>query len=219
MNNKEKSLNQWIGPHNIDIISFILGSLLGNLNLEKHDDGLKLIIEQYQQNIEYLYWYNNFFIDRSYAPNVLPKLKIRIAKHNKIFYYYKIYSYTFTSLNFLYDIFYINKKKVLPLNQSWWKWFTPLSLALWYMDDGSKTQSGLRLVPNNFNLEEIKFLRLLLKKKFNINTSIHASGSNKSYIIYIKSNSVNDFINIVNPYIHKSIYYKLTKSIPLKPKN
>jgi hypothetical protein len=56
LNKKYNSINR-IGPHNIDILSFIIGSILGDLHLEKRNNslGCKLIIEQCQQNVEYIY--------------------------------------------------------------------------------------------------------------------------------------------------------------------
>ena len=45
-----------IGPHNIDTIQVIIGSLLGDGHLEKRSNsiGSRLIIEQTNQNVEYL---------------------------------------------------------------------------------------------------------------------------------------------------------------------
>jgi len=45
-----------IGPHNIDFISFLCGSILGDTHLEKRGKGLgtRIIFEQCQQNVEYL---------------------------------------------------------------------------------------------------------------------------------------------------------------------
>jgi hypothetical protein len=86
------------------------------------------------------------------------------------------------------------------------------------MDDGCKTQNGLRLVTNNFNYLEIQELCNLLFIKFNLYTSIHNTGPNKGYIIYIKRKSVSDFINIINPFIHTSMRYKIINYIVFKPK-
>ena len=48
--------NKRIGPHNVDIIQVIIGSLLGDGHLEKRNKGIgtRLIIEQTNKNVEYL---------------------------------------------------------------------------------------------------------------------------------------------------------------------
>jgi ubiquinol-cytochrome c reductase cytochrome b subunit len=45
-----------VGPHNFDILQVIIGSLLGDGHLEKRIKGIgsRLIIEQTNQNVEYL---------------------------------------------------------------------------------------------------------------------------------------------------------------------
>ena len=47
---------QRIGPHNIDILSIIIGSTLGNTHLERRKKGLgtRVIFEQSNKNVEYL---------------------------------------------------------------------------------------------------------------------------------------------------------------------
>lgn len=47
---------QRIGPHNIDILSIIIGSSLGDTHLERRKKGLgtRVIFEQSNKNVEYL---------------------------------------------------------------------------------------------------------------------------------------------------------------------
>ena len=51
-----------IGPHNIDIISMIIGSLLGDGHLEKRKQGVgtRLKFEQSSDNVEYLMWFHSY---------------------------------------------------------------------------------------------------------------------------------------------------------------
>jgi hypothetical protein len=87
------------------------------------------------------------------------------------------------------------------------------------MNNGSKTKSGLRLATNCFTYIEIEYLCLILKEKFNLNTSIYTSGPKKGFIIYIKLDSKYTFINITKPYMHNSMLYKFGNIISLKAKN
>jgi hypothetical protein len=86
---------------------------------------------------------------------------------------------------------------------------TPLILAIWFMDDGSKNKSGYVLSTNCFSLEEVIILSDKLLH-FNIKTTITKAGNN--HIIYIKSESVNSFNKVVLPYMCESMLYKLHKN-------
>jgi LAGLIDADG DNA endonuclease family len=45
-----------IGPHNLDVISVLIGSILGDTHLEKRKKGIgtRIIFEQSNLNVEYL---------------------------------------------------------------------------------------------------------------------------------------------------------------------
>jgi hypothetical protein len=43
-----------IGPHNQDILSIIIGSMLGDSYGEKHGEGTRIIYQQEESNMEYL---------------------------------------------------------------------------------------------------------------------------------------------------------------------
>jgi hypothetical protein len=76
------------------------------------------------------------------------------------------------------------------------------------MDDGSKLGKGAKIATNCFSLDDLKFLCLLLKDKYNLNVNIHSDGV-RGKTLYIKSTSMATFSIIVKPYILPSMYYKL----------
>jgi ubiquinol-cytochrome c reductase cytochrome b subunit len=53
---KKLTSKERIGPHNIDIISMVIGSSLGDTHLEKRKNGIgtRIIFEQSSNNVEYL---------------------------------------------------------------------------------------------------------------------------------------------------------------------
>lgn len=79
------------------------------------------------------------------------------------------------------------------------------------MDDGAKVSSGLKLVTNNFDLNEVIMLCNLLKFKYNLVATPNNAGDKykKQFVIYIHKESMNKLSNIVLPYIHPSMKYKL----------
>ena len=101
-------------------------------------------------------------------------------------------------------LWYENKKKKIPFETFT---LTPLALAIWFMDDGSRCPSGYVLATNSFSIDEITILRKLLLN-IGINTSLR-NANNNQFMIYIKSDSVSAFNNLIIPYIHESMNYKL----------
>ncbi len=126
--------NQRIGPHAIDVISVIIGSTLGDSRLRlakrKKALGTRIIFEQSNRNVEYLMWFHTFFATRGYCSPEKPRLLTKIAKDNKVFYKFRINTYTFTSLNWLHEMFYKDNQKIIPRNLA--DYLTPLALAICY---------------------------------------------------------------------------------------
>ena len=100
-----------------------------------------------------------------------------------------------------------NYIKIVPLNIE--EYLTPLALAIWFMDDGSKLQPGVRIATNNFSYKEIEFLCNILYKKYKLIATIHTGGLNKGYVMYIQKQSVPLFISLVKVHMVPSLYYKL----------
>lgn len=206
---------QRIGPHNLDIISIIIGALLGDGHMEKRGAGLgvRIKFEQSSKNVEYLMWFHSYLSTRGYCRLEKPLMKKRIKKDGLVIYHYLVNSYTFTSFSWLHDMFYLrdvqtNKlKKTIPLNLT--ELLTPLALAIWFMDDGSKLGQGVKISTNCFSKEEIEFLSLIIKNKFNIETNIHIAGKGEGFTLYIPKKYMPLFSQIVKPYMLSSMTYKL----------
>ena len=211
LSNKKLPSSKRIGPHNIDVLSLIIGSVLGDSHLERRSlaGGTRVIFEQSSANVEYLMWFYKFLAIRGYCNEVAPKLSKRIKKENKVQYHYRINSFTFSSFNWLHEMFYIKVNnsfiKIIPKNI--YDWLTPLSLAVWFMDDGSKCRNSARIATNCFTLEEITLLCDVLKQKFFIIAT--PCKDSKGHIIYIHVKSMKLFSSIVKPYMVPSMYYKL----------
>lgn len=87
---------------------------------------------------------------------------------------------------------------------------TPLSLAVWYMDDGARRTDckALRLHTNSFTLQEQHVLQEVLSKNFKIKTNVHKAGR-ESYVLYIPAKEAMKFCNLVRPFILPSLEGKL----------
>jgi ubiquinol-cytochrome c reductase cytochrome b subunit len=125
-----------IGPHNEDIISVLVGSLLGDAHAERSlSGGVKLRFRQSIKHKDYVFWLYEFFNSRGYCSNNLPTCFTQKYGDN-CFKAYRFNTYSYTNLIWLYKLFYNNKKKkVIPINIA--DYLTPLALAIWIMDDGT----------------------------------------------------------------------------------
>ena len=199
-----------IGPHNEDILSVIIGSLLGDAYANKRSgEGVRFCYRQSIQHKEYLFWLYTFFYNRGYTSNLQPRQYTRTLKNKegKIYYGYEFNTFTFRSFSWIHGIFYKNGRKVIP--QNIYEYLTPLALAVWIMDDGGWTNYGIRIANNSFKLKEVELLQDVIKSKYNLETTIQKIYIKDQYSIYIKKQSVNNLRNIVGPYIHFSMLYKL----------
>ena len=77
------------------------------------------------------------------------------------------------------------------------------------MDDEGWTNSGVRISTNSFELKEVELLNDVLKSKYNLETTIQKIWIKDQYSIYIKKQSVPNLRNIIGPFIHTSMLYKL----------
>jgi hypothetical protein len=200
-----------IGPHNWDIICVLVGSLLGDGRAEREKSGgVRFLFKQFEVNKAYIFWLYEFFNKRGYCSNNLPVL---YKDRNNLFAlqgrYYGLVTYRYTSILWLYKLFYNNrKKKRVPNNIS--DLLTPLSLAVWISDKGVKYKSGIIIRTSSFTKEDILLLIFVLKTKFNIKSIIHQYPSASSYFLfYIKPESIPLLKVLLEPYIIPIIRYKL----------
>lgn len=103
----------------------------------------------------------------------------------------------------LYKQFFFNGKKRIPANII----LSPLVLAIWFMDDGSRSRTSVYLNTQQFSLEEQNLLCTMLYKQWQIEATLN---KDKHYWrIRIRVNSIEKFINLVKPYLLPEFYYKL----------
>jgi ubiquinol-cytochrome c reductase cytochrome b subunit len=203
---KIKSQNR-IGPHNYDTICILMGSLLGDASAEQHGNGTRICFQQEHLNSQYLNWFHSYLSKLGYCNETTPKITTRLGKEGKLRYVSRFKTYTFTSFNWIHTAFYNENTKIVPYNIE--EYLNPLALSVWIMDDGGRVSSGLKIATNNFSFNEIEFLANILRKKYNLKTSIIKTGALNQYNIYIPKSSMNDLVRIIKPYFHTSMYYKL----------
>ena len=108
-------------------------------------------------------------------------------------------------LNEFYYKFYGDKVKRVPQDLSL---LTPLALAHWFLQKGlSGRWQGLYICTYEFKYVDVKRLTEYLKETYSIQCSIHRVKG--KYRIYILAKSIETLKNLVLPFMHKSMLYKL----------
>ncbi|OGN16997.1 MAG: hypothetical protein A3F48_00430 [Candidatus Yanofskybacteria bacterium RIFCSPHIGHO2_12_FULL_41_9] len=184
-----------------------IGLLLGDGCFEKKKDtiGIRLQIKQQSKAREYVEWLYSQF--KGYC---LSEVKFR--EDYKQYYFSTRYLREFQNL---YSLFYKNGRKIIPSNiKDLLK--SPLSLAIWYMDDGSldyrpNDHYAFYLASNCFSVEESKKLQKVLFDNFGIKSNVYNNlCRGKRYPrIYIGSEGRNKFCQTVQPNILDCFSYKL----------
>ena len=178
--------------------------------MERDGNGSRFGFYQEKKNGEYLLTLHKYISDLGYTKFDIPKLQTRKGLNDNLRYIYRFRTYTYSSFNWIHESFYPNNRKIIPKNINLERYITPLTIAMWIMDDGCLHKNrGISFSTNSFTLDDIKYLGNILKYKYNINYSIVKTGAINQYNIYIPKESSIKLGKIVKNYMVPCMYYKL----------
>jgi len=200
--------NKRIGPHNKDILSIIFGTLLGDGIAELRNNGTRIRIYQEDSHSAYLLWLHNIVSNLGYCSETIPEIRTRLGKGGKIRRVIRFNTWIYSSLTWIHGSFYVDGIKIVPTIIS--DYLDDLALAIWIMDNGGKVSSGLKLSTNSFTYSDCQFLVSVLFENFGLKASVHSAGYENQYNIYIWKESMPLLREIVSPYIHPSMKYKIS---------
>lgn len=211
-NNKIEKIrsHKRIGPHNKDLLSIIFGGLLGDAHAEKRiqGNGTRICFHQEASHVSYLLWLHILLSDLGYCSKTIPRTHTRLGRKNTIRKIVRFTTWTYSSFNWIHDLWYVNNVKFVPSIIG--DYLDPLALSIWIMDDGCKSGSGLKLSTNSFSYSDCLMLINVLYINFNIKATLHSTGVPNQHNIYIWKESMSQLREIVKPYIHSSMKYKLS---------
>ena len=186
----------------------LLGTLLGDGIMELNRRYPRLRIDHSIKQKQYVEWKYNIFrnLTTREIKQFFQKLDFRTGKK---YGHYKFDTISTSLLTKFYKMFYVNGKKQVP-NNILKVLRNPLSLAVWYMDDGYKRSdcNALRISTDSFTLKEQRLLQKCLERNFKIKTNLHRKG--RYWNIYIPNSQVKSFCKIVKPYIIPEMNYKIS---------
>jgi hypothetical protein len=116
---------------------------------------------------------------------------------------YRFFTRSVPELNTFYNTFYRNRRKVIPEDLK----LSPFTLAVWYMDDGSKSRKASYFNCQNFDsISQYNLLQAL--RDIGIQASLN---KDKTYSrIYVSYSQTSILVNTIKKYIVPSMRYKLS---------
>ena len=115
---------------------------------------------------------------------------------------YRFFTRNLPDLTVIHDRFYPKGIKIIPRYLN----LTPLSLAVWFMDDGSKSYNSVYF--NSQKLDSISQFNLMKSlSKLGIKSTLNIDKI--YYRIRVRTSSAQQLVNIIMPHIIKSMQYKL----------
>lgn len=172
----------------------ILGTIIGDGYMRKKTNAHLQITHSIKQR-EYVDW--KYQILRNLVIT-LPKL----YKGNNGRIGYRFFTKSLPEITYFYNRFYKNKVKIIPKDII----LSPLALAVWYMDDGSKSYKSCYFNTQQLDIKsQINLIKAL--SKFGLKSRLN---KDKTYFrIRILTSSTPKLVNIITPYVIKSMRYKI----------
>jgi hypothetical protein len=187
--------------------SVVVGTILGDATLaptgsrEKPGKHYRLKFDHSIKQRDYVLW-KYCYLQQWFAsaPRDYHKAQSIVAR--------SISHLEFTTLRAL---FYRGKRKIIP--ERFHTFLNPLSLAVWFMDDGNKRKQygkvyGYHLNTQSFSESENRLILSVLSEKFDIPAMMHRN--HDRFRIYIGARGKDRFRSIVEPLIIPSMQYKLS---------
>lgn len=130
----------------------------------------------------------------------------------------------------MHEVFRSLREEIYPegrktISQRWLNKLTPLSLAVWYMDDGTYhiNKNTIEIATHSFSLAEHHLMQQYYKQVWDIDVAISQSnrGQRKQYYLYFPRDEAAKLLSMIHPYILPCMQRKLPlgweKAIMLPP--
>lgn len=187
---------------NVRQCEILIGCVLGDATI-RHKGQIR--IEQSTAQKDYVLWKYEELKSLAYPASpreIVREYKKRNKQYASIYFVLRQYFRPWRT------IFYSERKKMFPERLR----LTPLSLAVWYMDDGCWTGEKVIISTDCFDSLSMQRIQNALLKQFGIET---VTGKNRK--LTIRKNSHNKFLEVILPHIIPSMRYKLPDPVTTFP--
>jgi recombination protein RecA len=177
----------------------VIGTLLGDGAMRCKTNALLEINHSVQQR-GYVDWKY-----RHLAPLVASPPKVRKGNGSRVA--YRFVTRSVPALTPYYMAFYGSGVKRAPEIG-----LTPLTLAVWFMDDGCRSRNAVYLNTQQFDMASQIRLMCMLQKQFGLESTLNRD---RSYFrIRLRVSSSARFSRLVEPYVLDELRYKLPQVTP-----
>jgi hypothetical protein len=172
----------------------LIGTLLGDGAMRCKTNALLEVNHSIAQR-SYVDWKYQVFVSLVRTPpSMRPGNGGRVA--------YRFVTRSLPELTPYYRAFYPDGRKTVPDMT-----LTPLALAVWLMDDGSRSRNSLYLNTQQFQLEDQFKLIAMLKRQFGLAATLNRDRSYKR--IRVAVSSVSHLCDLVSGHVLPELRYKL----------
>lgn len=181
--------------------SLMLGTLLGDASLSANAGGKRFRFEVRHGSAqrEYVLWKYEILRDFVLSP---PAYYGRTDS-------WRFRTITHPSFTELHNKFYQGRKKILPDNLAEIL-RDPLSLAVWFMDDGTQfANKSLTINTQSFTKGEQLLIAKLFKEIYGWHVTLHRD--HKKYRIYLGKDGSEHLKKLITPYIIPTLRYKIDR--------
>ena len=211
--------------HDSTIISYIIGNILGDGHLARRDLTTSLRFHSSEKHLLYIEHLQTVYKSLGYcSENKLVSKPTKIVNKTNQFGTVRLQTFYFIGLTPFHELFYRkptyeeklqNKKwvKIIPKNID--LYLTPLTLAIWFQDDGSIKQESRRisLCYKLFSLQRSGCFTSCTEESFFLDFYIYKTKVGKNgeqqWVFVLSHKQLDLFIKIVKPFMVPSMYYKL----------
>ena len=182
----------------------IIGSTLGDSNIRQRNKNCMFRVGHSPKQKKYIEW--KFEILKEFNSKGI-KLTQRVIK-DRLVSTHNLDINTHYVFNFYRKLFYNNGIKVIT--REILDYLTPRSLAIWLCDDGSycKRLRYIILCTNSYSLEEHKVIKKYFEEVWELSPTI-GFRDNEYYYLRFKVEDTKKLVEIVKPFIPKSMGYKI----------
>ena len=196
---------------NKETMVIITGSLLGDGCISRNKYRHRYEVERKYEDIEYSKWlYDILKSDIKGLNHIVRERERRMNGYVFKSKMCRIYSKYYNEMTVLRHMFY--KDNIKYISDNILEYITPLSMAVWYMDDGSYdiNRFTIQLRTDSFNLDDQKkLIKQLLNYNIKGNIAMYGKGKKKRYYIYLPKFEALNFLKVTHKYIHPSMDRKL----------
>jgi hypothetical protein len=184
----------------------LIGMLLGDAHLERQRGAVmaRLKIEHSVAQAAYVAWKYREWRDWVRTP---PRARVRHNRLGTVSTNIGFSTLSHVELERFRLRFYQDHRKVIPEDLE----LTPLSMAVWFMDDGSRKSSqcrGLYLNTQSFTEPEVRLLQAVILRDVGVETTVRRQRDGLQ--IYIPAPSASGMTAYITKHILPSMRYKLS---------